>query len=95
MVISTTSTNACLNTLARLSKRLLVAVDGASTSDDIAFKVQSWLSNLEAMTSQDAYCRFQRADGAYRWFNVRGEPLRDVAVHVQILIDIDDQKKQR
>src|SRR6516225_9384146 len=32
--------------------------------DDVAFKVQSWLSNLEAMTSHDANCRFQGADGA-------------------------------
>ena len=65
--------------------------------DDIAFKVQSWLSNLEAMTSHEANCRFQGADGAYRWFNVRGEPLRDSGGRVQnwygVLIDIDNQKK--
>jgi hypothetical protein len=29
------------------------------------------------MASHDVNCRFQGADGAYRWFNVRGEPLRD------------------
>jgi PAS domain S-box-containing protein len=65
--------------------------------DDIAFKVQSWLSNLEAMTSHDANCRFQGADGVYRWFNVRAEPLRDIGGRVQnwygVLIDIDSQKK--
>jgi PAS domain S-box-containing protein len=65
--------------------------------DDVAFKVQSWLSNLEAMTSHDANCRFQGADGAYRWFNVRGEPLRDSDGSVQnwygVLLDIDNQKK--
>jgi PAS domain S-box-containing protein len=65
--------------------------------DDIAFKVQSWLGNLEAMTSHEANCRFQGADGAYRWFNVRGEPLRDSGGRVQnwygVLIDIDNQKK--
>ena len=65
--------------------------------DDVAFKVQSWLSNLETMTSQDANCRFQGADGAYRWFNVRGEPLRDSDGRVQhwygVLIDIDERKK--
>jgi PAS domain S-box-containing protein len=65
--------------------------------DDVAFKVQSWLSNLEAMTSHDANCRFQGADGAYRWFNVRGEPLRDRDGSVQnwygVLIDIDERKK--
>jgi PAS domain S-box-containing protein len=65
--------------------------------DDVAFKVQSWLSNLEAMTSHDANCRFQGADGAYRWFNVRGEPLRDRDGSVQnwygVFIDMDNQKK--
>jgi len=65
--------------------------------DDVAFKVQSWLSNLEAMTSHDANCRFQGADGAYRWFNVRGEPLLDSDGSVQnwygVLLDIDNQKK--
>jgi PAS domain S-box-containing protein len=65
--------------------------------DDIAFKVRTWLSNLEAMTSHAANCRFLGADGVYRWFNVRGEALRDSAGDVQIwygvLIDVDDQKK--
>src|ERR1700722_3510225 len=65
--------------------------------DDVAFKVQSWLGNLKGMTSHAANCRFQGADGAYRWFNVRGEPLRDDGGRVQnwygVLIDVDDQKK--
>ena len=64
--------------------------------DDIAFKVQNWLSNLERMTSHDANCRFQGADGTYRWFNVRGEPLRDSSGRVRnwygVLIDIDDRR---
>jgi PAS domain S-box-containing protein len=64
---------------------------------DVAFKVQSWLGHLETRTSHDANCRFQGADGAYRWFNVRGEPLRDADGRTQnwygVLIDIDDQKK--
>jgi PAS domain S-box-containing protein len=65
--------------------------------DDVAFKVQSWLRNLEVMASHDVNCRFQGADGAYRWFNVRGEPLRDGDGSVQnwygVFIDIDNQKK--
>jgi PAS domain S-box-containing protein len=65
--------------------------------DDVAFKVQTWLSNPEGTTSHDVNCRFQGADGAYRWFNVRGEPLRDENGSVQswygVLIDIDIQKK--
>jgi C4-dicarboxylate-specific signal transduction histidine kinase len=67
--------------------------------DDVAFKVQSWLRNLEAMASHDVNCRFQGADGAYRWFNVRGEPLRDSDGSVQnwygVFIDIDNQTKAR
>jgi PAS domain S-box-containing protein len=65
--------------------------------DDLVFKVQTWLGNLEAIASHDAYCRFQGADGVYRWFNVRGEPLRDDGGRVEnwygVLIDIDEQKK--
>jgi PAS domain S-box-containing protein len=65
--------------------------------DDVAFKVKNWLSNLEAMTSHDAICRFQGADGTYRWFTVRGEPLRDCDGGVEnwygVLIDIDERKK--
>jgi len=36
--------------------------------DDVAFKAQTWLNNLETMTPHDVNCRFQGADGAYRWF---------------------------
>ena len=65
--------------------------------DDIAFKVQTWLTNLEAMTSHHANCRFLGADGEYRWFNVRGEPLREsngrVLSWYGVLIDVDDQRK--
>ncbi|AUC95505.1 hypothetical protein CWS35_15650 [Bradyrhizobium sp. SK17] len=65
--------------------------------DDVAFKVQTWLNNLEATTSHAANCRFRGADGAYRWFNVRGEPLHDAEGRVQnwygVLIDVDDQRQ--
>jgi PAS domain S-box-containing protein len=64
--------------------------------DDAAFKTQNWLGNLAAMTSRDANCRFQGADGVYKWFNVRGEPLRDSNGRVQnwygVLVDMDNQK---
>ncbi|QPF83771.1 PAS domain-containing protein [Bradyrhizobium genosp. L] len=51
--------------------------------DDIAFKVETWLRNLEATASHAANCRFRGADGAYRWFNVRGEPLHDAEGRVR------------
>jgi PAS domain S-box-containing protein len=44
--------------------------------DDVAFKVRTWLENLESGNPHDAACRFRGADGRYRWFAVRAEPLR-------------------
>jgi len=64
--------------------------------DDIAFKVKTWLTNLQSETPHDAVCRFRGADGQYRWFNVRGEPLRAsdglVLRWYGVLIDIDERK---
>ena len=65
--------------------------------DDVAFKVRTWLENLESGKPHDAACRFRGADGRYRWFAVRAEPVRatDGAVisWYGVLIDIDDQRK--
>ena len=65
--------------------------------DDVAFKARTWLQNLESGKPHDAVCRFRGADGRYRWFEVRGEPLRagDGAVlsWYGVLIDIDDRRK--
>ena len=65
--------------------------------DDVAFKVKTWLKNLESGNPHDAACRFRGADGRYRWFEVRGEPLRASDGRVLswngVLIDIDDRKK--
>src|SRR5271166_2464626 len=65
--------------------------------DDVAFKVRTWLQNLESGEAHDAFCRFRGADGRYRWFDVRGEPLRasdgTVLSWSGILIDIDDRRK--
>jgi PAS domain S-box-containing protein len=65
--------------------------------EDVAFKVRSWLENLETENPHDVVCRFRGADGRYRWFNVRGEPLRasdgTVLRWYGVLIDIDDRTK--
>jgi PAS domain S-box-containing protein len=65
--------------------------------DDVGFKVRSWLQNLESGKPHDVVCRIRGADGRYRWFEVRGEPLRasDGAVlsWYGVLIDIDDRRK--
>ena len=65
--------------------------------EDVAFKVKNWLTNLKTESPHDVVCRFRGADGRYRWFNVRGAPLRGSDGRVLrwygVLIDIDDQKR--
>src|SRR6201996_7831415 len=65
--------------------------------DDVAFKIMNWLKSLESGNPHDVACRFRGADGRYRWFNVRGEPLRasdgTVLSWYGVLIDIDDRRK--
>jgi PAS domain S-box-containing protein len=65
--------------------------------DDVAFKVRTWLQNLESTKPHRIACRFRGADSRYRWFEVRGEPLRAgdgrVLRWYGVLIDIDDQRK--
>jgi PAS domain S-box-containing protein len=65
--------------------------------DDVAFKVNTWLKNLESETPHDVACRFRGADGQFRWFEVRAEPLRAsdgrVLSWYGVLIDIDDRRK--
>src|SRR6201995_38372 len=65
--------------------------------DDVGFKVRSWLENLESGSPHDVVCRIRGADGRYRWFEVRGEPLRAsngaVLSWYGVLIDIDDRRK--
>jgi PAS domain S-box-containing protein len=65
--------------------------------DDVGFKVRSWLQNLESGKPHDVVCRIRGADGRYRWFEVRGEPLRasdgTVLSWYGVLIDIDGRRK--
>ena len=65
--------------------------------DDVAFKVKSWLQNLESGKPHDVMCRIRGADDRYRWFEVRGEPLRasdgTVLSWYGVLIDIDDRRR--
>jgi PAS domain S-box-containing protein len=72
-------------------------MDGQSPSRRRRIQVRSWLQNLESGKPHDIVCRIRGADGRYRWFEVRGEPLRasDGAVlsWYGVLIDIDDRRK--
>jgi hypothetical protein len=66
--------------------------------DDVAFKASTWLKNLESGDPHNAVCRIRGADGRYRWFDVRGEPLRaddgTILSWYGVLIDIDDRREE-
>jgi PAS domain S-box-containing protein len=65
--------------------------------DDVATAAREWTSARETETPLDTTCRFRKADGAYRWFHVHAEPLRDgdgrVVRWYGVNVDIDDQKR--
>jgi PAS domain S-box-containing protein len=65
--------------------------------DDHDAALQKWRACVEQGVSYENAYRIRRADGQYRWFQVRTEPLRDDDGHILrwygLLFDIDDRKK--
>lgn len=65
--------------------------------DDLPEAVATWKRSVETGTPYDFEHRLRRADGAYRWFQSRGHPLRDMEGRVirwyNLLTDIDDRKQ--
>jgi PAS domain S-box-containing protein len=65
--------------------------------DDVDEVRRRWYQALEDGTPVDTLFRFRRADGVYRWFAGRGNPLCDpdgkVVNWYTVLLDIDDRKK--
>jgi PAS domain S-box-containing protein len=64
--------------------------------DDVDSTMGIWRQNIQAGEPHRVSYRLRRADGAYRWFDVRGEPLRDsegrVVQWYGICIDVEDRK---
>jgi PAS domain S-box-containing protein len=65
--------------------------------DDIDTAAREWAGALETALPFVGQYRLRRADGVYRWFQVHGEPLRDVdgsIVHwYGVQVDIDDSRR--
>jgi PAS domain S-box-containing protein len=65
--------------------------------DDFAPTLPVWINALETGQSYDVEFRLRRADGVYRWFRIRGEPLRDengrIVNWYGINMDIHDSKQ--
>jgi PAS domain S-box-containing protein len=64
--------------------------------DDFAPTLPVWINALETGQSYDVEFRLRRADGVYRWFRIRGEPLRDengrIVNWYGVNMDIHDSK---
>lgn len=65
--------------------------------DDIESTIRIWRQNTETGHSHQVTYRLRRADSTYRWFDVRGEPLRNIEGRVVqwygICIDVEDRKR--
>jgi PAS domain S-box-containing protein len=65
--------------------------------DDAAPVLRAWAYSVATGQQHEVQYRLRRWDGAYRWFHVLGEPLRDGEGRVTrwygLMIDIDDRKR--
>ena len=77
-------------------------LDGSAWSsivhpDDREAAARAWLHSLDAGADYETEFRIRRADGAYRWFLIRGKPVRgsdgSVTGWVGTNTDIDDRKR--
>jgi PAS domain S-box-containing protein len=65
--------------------------------DDFEPTVRAWSHAVATGELHEVQYRLRRSDGAYRWFHVLGQPLRDSEGRLTrwygLLIDIDDRKR--
>src|SRR6202049_2000251 len=73
------------------------AISDAVHPDDLPRVVGALTSSIETGNPYDIEHRCRRADGVYRWFQVRALPVRDTANRITgwyvLLTDIDDRKR--
>src|SRR5262249_42981559 len=73
------------------------ALIGAVHPDDLPRVIEARKKSIIAGDIYDIEHRCRRAEGVYRWFQVRGLPVRDaegtIATWYLLLTDIDDRKK--
>lgn len=72
------------------------ATNGITHPDDIQINVDTFTGSLKSGEPYDYESRYRRHDGVFRWFQVRGKPLRDgegkIVRWYGLLTDIDDRK---
>ena len=73
------------------------AISDAVHPDDLPRVVAAFTHSITTGTPYDIEHRCRRADGVYRWFQVRALPVRDTADRITgwyvLLTDIDDRKR--
>lgn len=73
------------------------ALIGAVHPDDLPRVIEARKKSIEAGQIYEIEHRCRRADGVYRWFQVRGLPVRDtenkITAWYLLLTDIDDRKR--
>ena len=73
------------------------ALSDAVHPDDLPRIIQARIKSIEEGTIYDVEHRCRRADGLYRWFQVRGLPVREaedtISAWYLLLSDIDDRKR--
>ncbi|MBY5603672.1 PAS domain S-box protein [Rhizobium leguminosarum] len=73
------------------------ATNGITHPDDLQVCMDSFMGSIITGEPYDYETRFLRSDGVYRWFQLRGLPLRDAEGTIVrwygLLTDIDDRKR--
>jgi len=73
------------------------ATNGMTHPEDLSHCIDSFTTSLRTGEAYDFETRFRRFDGTFRWFQIRGHPLRDadgrIARWYGLLTDIDDRKR--
>jgi len=73
------------------------AITDAVHPDDIPHIIEARVKSIEEGRIYEVEHRCRRADGVYRWFQVRGLPVRDpenkITAWYLLLTDIDDRKR--
>lgn len=73
------------------------ATNGITHPDDLQLCIDSFMGSIETGDPYDYETRFLRHDGVWRWFQLRGLPLRNAEGAIirwyGLLTDIDDRKR--
>ena len=73
------------------------AIGDAVHPDDLRHAIEVWMEAIKTGQAYDVKERLRRFDGVYRWFEVRGFPLRDPDGRILnwcvLLTDIDDRQR--